>query len=82
MPADDDAAEAARTEGAMEPDRSGGRSGAVLPGLMIAPTLALVVLGLALTVVAGPLFDLSTDAADDLLRRTPYVDAVFPGGAP
>ncbi|MFF5216015.1 Na+/H+ antiporter subunit D [Micromonospora sp. NPDC000442] len=83
MPADDDAEQAARTEGAVEPDRGGGgQPGAVLPKLMIAPTLALVVLGLVLTVVAGPLFDLSTDAADDLLRRTPYVDAVFPGGAP
>lgn len=49
---------------------------------MTVSTAALVVLGLALTVVAGPLFDISTDAADDLLRRAPYVEAVFPEGPP
>ncbi|MEU6072943.1 Na+/H+ antiporter subunit D [Micromonospora sp. NPDC047074] len=75
---------AARVAVAERPDRGSEpeASGPVLPRLMIAPTVALVVLGLALTVVAGPLFDLSTDAADDLLRRTPYVEAVFPDGAP
>jgi multicomponent Na+:H+ antiporter subunit D len=83
MPDSGDADRASRTEGAIQPQvNTTGQSGAVLPGLMIAPTVALVVLGLALTVVAGPLFDLSTDAADDLLRRTPYVEAVFPGGTP
>ncbi|MFG1887023.1 Na+/H+ antiporter subunit D [Micromonospora sp. NPDC049051] len=84
MPDASDAVRAARTGGAEQPRRAPDpeASGAVLPRLMIGATAALVVLGLALTVVAGPLFDISTDAADDLLRRTPYVEAVFPDGAP
>ena len=84
MPDAGDTVRAARTEGAEQPHREPDpeASGAVLPRLMIGSTAALVVLGLALTVVAGPLFDISTDAADDLLRRTPYVEAVFPDGAP
>ncbi|MFY1597894.1 Na+/H+ antiporter subunit D [Micromonospora sp. WMMD737] len=84
MPDVGDAVRAARTDGAEQPHKAPTpeASGAVLPRLMIGSTAALVVLGLALTVVAGPLFDISTDAADDLLRRTPYVEAVFPDGAP
>ncbi|MBE1487978.1 Na+/H+ antiporter subunit D [Plantactinospora soyae] len=53
-----------------------------LPRLMVWATVALVVLGLGLTVAAGPLFGVSAEAAEDLRQRTPYVDAVFPGGAP
>ncbi|HEX5597704.1 MAG TPA: Na+/H+ antiporter subunit D [Micromonosporaceae bacterium] len=53
-----------------------------LPRLMMGSTLALVTLGVALTLVAGPLFDISTEAADGLWQRTPYVEAVFPGGTP
>ncbi|MEU4398749.1 Na+/H+ antiporter subunit D [Micromonospora orduensis] len=53
-----------------------------LPRLMIGATVALVAFGLALTVLAGPLFDVTTDAATDLLSRTPYVRAVLPDGAP
>jgi multicomponent Na+:H+ antiporter subunit D len=59
--------------------RTGGRR---LPPLMVGATLALVVLGVGLTVVAGPLFDITADAADQLLDRQPYVRAVFPDGAP
>lgn len=55
---------------------------ATLPRLMVAPTLALVAIGTALTFVAGPLFEISTAAAGDLLQRTPYVEAVFPEGPP
>ncbi|WP_308194978.1 Na+/H+ antiporter subunit D [Micromonospora sp. R77] len=51
-----------------------------LPRLMIGATAALVVLGVALTVVAGPLFRVTADAATDLRQRTPYVRAVLPGG--
>ena len=50
--------------------------GAALPRLMVGATVALVVLGIALTGIAGPLFDLTADAAADLLERAPYVDAV------
>ncbi|SCL50961.1 multisubunit sodium/proton antiporter, MrpD subunit [Micromonospora citrea] len=53
-----------------------------LPGLMVGATVALVALGLALTVVAGPLFDVTADAAVDLRARTPYIRSVLPGGAP
>jgi multicomponent Na+:H+ antiporter subunit D len=49
---------------------------------MVAPTAALVGLGVALSVLAGPLYRVSTDAAADLLVREPYVRAVFPEGAP
>ncbi|MER7456042.1 Na+/H+ antiporter subunit D [Micromonospora sp. NPDC126480] len=53
-----------------------------LPALMVGATVALVVLGLTLTVVAGPIFDVTADAAADLLDRTPYVRAVYPEGTP
>jgi len=55
---------------------SGPIEGAALPRLMVGATVALVVLGIALTGIAGPLFDLTGDAAADLLERAPYVDAV------
>jgi multicomponent Na+:H+ antiporter subunit D len=57
-------------------------AGLRLPPLMVAATLALVVLGVGLTAVAGPLFDISADAAAQLRDRQPYVRAVFPDGAP
>ena len=41
----------------------------VLPRLMVASTLALVVLGTGLTVIAGPLFDVTAEAAAELLDR-------------
>ena len=59
-----------------------GPSGAMLPRLMIAPTVALVALGMGLTLVAGPLFDVSGQAAEDLRQRTPYLEAVFPEEVP
>ena len=49
---------------------------------MVGATTALVALGVALTVLAGPLFQVTADAATDLRLRTPYVRAVLPGGAP
>lgn len=57
-------------------------SGALQPRLMVASTLALVALSLALTPAAGPLFEVTTDAAAELLDRTPYIEAVFPEGTP
>jgi len=56
--------------------------GPVLPRLMVGATLALVVLGTGLTVVSGPLFDVTTQAATELLDREPYVRAVFGEEAP
>ena len=58
------------------------KSRSLLPPLMVAPTMALVVFGIALTVVAGPLFEVSDQAASSLMERAYYVQAVFGGGAP
>jgi multicomponent Na+:H+ antiporter subunit D len=52
-------------------------TGRVMPRLMVGSTLALVVLGTGLTVVSGPLFDVTSRAAVELLDREPYVRAVF-----
>jgi multicomponent Na+:H+ antiporter subunit D len=49
-----------------------------LPRLMVGATAALVALGVALTLAAGPLFRVTVDAATDLRQRTPYVRAVLP----
>ncbi len=53
----------------------------LLPRTMIGPTIGLVTLGVALTVLAGPLFALSDQAAQQMLERTPYIDAVLGEGA-
>ncbi len=47
-----------------------------LPVLMVAPAAARVLVGLALTVVAGPLVGYTERAGRDLLERTPYLEAV------
>ncbi|MEU2081736.1 Na+/H+ antiporter subunit D [Streptomyces albus] len=52
---------------------------ATLPLSMTAATGALVAFGLAFTVLAGPLFGLTDRAADELIARTPYVEAVREG---
>lgn len=57
----------------------GGHHGALGVGVL-APTTALVGVGLALTLVAGPLFDVATRAAVDLMLREPYVVAVLGSG--
>ncbi|WP_125614642.1 Na+/H+ antiporter subunit D [Specibacter cremeus] len=54
----------------------------ILPRMMVYSTLGLVVLGIALTVFAAPLFELSVHAAESMLARTPYITAVLSGGAP
>ncbi len=53
----------------------------LLPASMTGPTIGLVALGLALTVLAGPLFTLSDGAAQETLDRTPYIEAVLGAGA-
>jgi multicomponent Na+:H+ antiporter subunit D len=53
-----------------------------LPAAMVAPTAGLVLVGVALSVVAGPLFGVADRAAVDLQERSPYVESVLPGGAP
>lgn len=64
------------------PARSGqgkgqGRVRVALPALMTGATVALVTVGVAVTVAAGPLYALTDRAAADLTARTPYVSAVF-----
>ncbi|HEY0215478.1 MAG TPA: proton-conducting transporter membrane subunit, partial [Cellulomonas sp.] len=49
-----------------------------LPVGMTVPAAALVVLGLALTFGAGPLYGYAERAATALAERTPYIDAVLP----
>jgi multicomponent Na+:H+ antiporter subunit D len=58
----------------------GGHHRALSSGLVV-PTAALVAVGLGLTVLAGPIFDITSRAALDLILRTPYLVAVLgPGG--
>lgn len=47
------------------------------PALMVLPTAALLVIGLAIAAGAGPLYDLCHRAADDLLEPSAYVRAVL-----
>lgn len=53
----------------------------LLPQTMVGPTIGLVALGLLLTLLGGPLFEISTLAAQDMLARTPYIEAVLGVGA-
>ena len=53
----------------------------ILPKMMVYSTMGLVVLGLAMSIFAGPLFELSQDAATSMLARTPYIEAVLGEGA-
>lgn len=60
---------------------SGDNEVPILPKMMVYSTMGLVVLGIAMTVFAGPLFELSQDAATSMLERTPYIEAVLGLGA-
>jgi multicomponent Na+:H+ antiporter subunit D len=53
-----------------------------VPRGMLRPAAALVVVGLSLSVVAGPLYAVTDRAAADMLARLPYIEAVFPAGVP
>jgi multicomponent Na+:H+ antiporter subunit D len=59
-----------------------GRSVALMPRVMVGATAAMAAVGVALAVVAGPLWAMSTRAAADLLQQTHYVEAVLPNGVP
>ncbi len=50
------------------------------PRIMIATTAAMVVLSVALTVVAGPLLEISAEAARNVIDPSAYIEAVM-GGA-
>ena len=49
-----------------------------LPPLMLAATAAMTVVGLLITVFAGPLFGYTQRSAADLMERSPYVSSVLP----
>jgi len=51
-----------------------------MPIGMVAPTGALIAVGLALTVLAGPIFAYSERAGAEVLDRDQYVTAVLGGG--
>jgi multicomponent Na+:H+ antiporter subunit D len=51
-----------------------------MPVGMLAPTGALIAVGLALTVAAGPIFSYSERAAAEVLDRGQYIAAVLGGG--
>jgi multicomponent Na+:H+ antiporter subunit D len=50
-----------------------------MPVGMLVPTGALIAVGLALTVLAGPIFAFTERAADEALDRGQYVSAVLGG---
>jgi multicomponent Na+:H+ antiporter subunit D len=52
-----------------------------LPRVMVAATAAMVVVTVALTGLAGPLYGITDRASTDLRDREPYLTAVFGGGA-
>ena len=52
----------------------------VIPRLMIAATAGMVVVSVALTVFAGPLFGVAARAGENLEGPSFYVDTVMPGG--
>ncbi|MCK0114308.1 Na+/H+ antiporter subunit D [Ornithinimicrobium sp. F0845] len=57
------------------PARSG--SGRAMGAGVVMPTMALVAFGLGLTLVAGPLFEITDRASLDLVLREPYLLAVL-----
>ncbi len=50
-----------------------------MPVGMLMPTAALITVGLALTVLAGPIFAYSERAANEVLDRGQYITAVLGG---
>jgi multicomponent Na+:H+ antiporter subunit D len=48
-----------------------------MPIGMVVPTMALIAVGLALTVAAGPIFGFSDRAAAEVLDRSQYISAVL-----
>ncbi|MBE0009162.1 MULTISPECIES: Na+/H+ antiporter subunit D [unclassified Arthrobacter] len=53
----------------------------LLPRTMVGPTMGLVGLGVLLTLLAGPLFEISDNAAQNMLDRTDYIEAVLGEGS-
>ncbi|WP_046318098.1 Na+/H+ antiporter subunit D [Mycobacterium sp. UM_Kg1] len=53
-----------------------------MPTWMVVPTLALIALGLSLSVLAGPIFAYTQRAAAEVLDRGEYISTVLSVGAP
>ncbi|WP_197378378.1 Na+/H+ antiporter subunit D [Mycolicibacterium mengxianglii] len=53
-----------------------------MPIGMVVPTMALIAVGLALTVAAGPIMAYTERAADEVLHRSEYISAVLGGERP
>ena len=53
-----------------------------MPIGMVVPTMALIAVGLVLTVAAGPVFGYADRAADEVLDRGQYISAVVGGDRP
>ncbi|SHU13563.1 putative monovalent cation/H+ antiporter subunit D [Mycobacteroides abscessus subsp. bolletii] len=52
-----------------------------IPAGMLAPTLGLIAVGVALTIFAGPIIAISDRAAAEVRDRTVYISAVLGGGS-
>jgi multicomponent Na+:H+ antiporter subunit D len=65
------------TDGLGEEAGDGGRPLQPLPRVMVAATAAMVVVTVALTGLAGPLYGITDRASNDLRDREPYLTAVF-----
>ena len=63
-------------------DRAGKTNVTLLPRTMVGSTLGLVIFGVALTVFAGPLFQVADQSAGEMLDRTAYIQAVLGEDAP
>jgi multicomponent Na+:H+ antiporter subunit D len=62
--------------------RAGRNNVILLPRTMVGSTMGLVLMGVALTVFAGPLFKVADQAAQDMLDRSSYIQAVLGENAP
>lgn len=76
---DQDGKYGVRTSGELDVEsrRYKGKDVTLLPRPMMASTIGLVVVGVAITVFAGPLFDLSDQASGNLSNPQVYIDAVL-----
>ena len=62
---------------AYQRSKAAGRRPKPLSMGLVLPTVGLVGMGVAFTVFAGPLYDFSDRAAQDMMDRTPYITAVL-----
>lgn len=53
-----------------------------MPFTMVAATAAVILVSVAITVFAGPLYEFTDRAARDMLLQTPYIESVLVGSTP